>query len=176
MPKEVTRPTTDRVREALFSILGQRVVDARVLDLFAGSGALGIEALSRGALEAIFVEYRAAACAVIESNLARTGLEGGSVLCTEVDAFFKRRGGHSWSLVFADPPYRKGGKGVGDPDPAADLLRVARLRERVEEGWLLVLESASEAGELETGSLWTLADERVYGGTRISLLSPAEFS
>src|SRR3990170_6777124 len=70
-----TRPITDRVKETLFAILGDRVPDARVLDLYAGSGAIGIEALSRGALHATFVERGRDALAALGANLARTGLD-----------------------------------------------------------------------------------------------------
>ncbi len=78
VPQAVTRPTMDRTRQALFSMLGDIVVGARVLDLFAGSGALGLEALSRGAAHAVFVEHHRAAAQVIRENLA-AGREGGKV-------------------------------------------------------------------------------------------------
>ena len=101
-----TRPTSDRVREALFSILGD-VSEARVLDLFAGSGALAIEALSRGAAEATLVDSSAAAVAAIRRNLDRLGIEA-SVRRAKALAFLERaRGsGADYDLVFLDPPYR----------------------------------------------------------------------
>ena len=76
VPKTGLRPTMDRVKAAIFSSLGERVVGARVLDLFAGTGALGIEALSRGAASVMLVESDRAAVAAIEQNLAQTGLTG----------------------------------------------------------------------------------------------------
>lgn len=104
---EQTRPTSDRVREALFSMLGSEVVDARVLDLFAGSGALGIEALSRGAATATFVDSSAAAIAAIRRNLESLRLEGEVVrrqaLATLRSAPLAAR---EYDLVFLDPPYR----------------------------------------------------------------------
>lgn len=101
-----TRPTSDRVREALFSILAS-VDGARVLDLFAGSGALGIEALSRGAAEAVFVDSAQAAVAAVRHNLEQLGLRGEvlrmpalrALACTPVL-------GREYDLVFLDPPYR----------------------------------------------------------------------
>jgi 16S rRNA (guanine966-N2)-methyltransferase len=106
-----TRPTSDRVREAVFSILAA-VEGARVLDLFAGSGALGIEALSRGAATATFVDSSPAAVAVLRENLARLGLEAQAevlrrpalraLACTPVV-------GAQYDLVFLDPPYRLAG-------------------------------------------------------------------
>jgi 16S rRNA (guanine966-N2)-methyltransferase len=102
-----TRPTSDRVREALFSILGERVAGARVLDLFAGSGALGIEALSRGAAEATFVDSSPAAVKAVRANLEALGAEAD---VRRADAHVFLRGasgaGRHYDLVFLDPPYR----------------------------------------------------------------------
>jgi 16S rRNA (guanine966-N2)-methyltransferase len=101
-----TRPTADRVREALFSILGD-VHGARVLDLFAGSGALAIEALSRGAAMATLVDSSAASVAAIRRNLGELELEA-EVRRQSVRSFLDaaRRGGRQYDLAFADPPYR----------------------------------------------------------------------
>lgn len=103
-----TRPVTDRVKETLFAILGERVPDARVLDLYAGSGALGIEALSRGATHATFVERGRVALAAIRQNLERTGLAAAaSVHGAEVDRFLVGQPGGSYDLAFLDPPYEE---------------------------------------------------------------------
>lgn len=104
-----TRPTSDRVREAVFSILGERVRGARVLDLFAGSGALGIEALSRGAARATFVDHAAPAIAAIRANLRRLGLcDRATVLQRDVLRALGRASEctDQYDLVFIDPPYR----------------------------------------------------------------------
>lgn len=101
-----TRPITDRVKETLFAILGERVPDARVLDLYAGSGAIGIEALSRGAACADFVEHGRSALEAIRANLAKTRLEGDArVHATDVDRFLAGPEGGPWDLVLLDPPY-----------------------------------------------------------------------
>ena len=99
-----TRPITDRVKETLFGILGDRVPEARVLDLYAGSGAIGIEALSRGAEHADFVERDRAALAALRANLERTRLEGASVHEIDVERFLVGAEG-TWDLVTLDPPY-----------------------------------------------------------------------
>ncbi len=100
-----TRPITDRVKETLFAILADRVPDARVLDLYAGSGAIGIEALSRGAASVDFVERDRAALTALRRNLERTRLgEGGVVHALDVERFLATDGG-PWDLAFLDPPY-----------------------------------------------------------------------
>src|SRR5512133_3196522 len=84
VPPAVARPTTDFVRQAIFSILGERVENARALDLFAGSGAIGLEALSRGAASCVFVDEHRQAAAVISENLAKSRLDGGRAVKAEV--------------------------------------------------------------------------------------------
>jgi 16S rRNA (guanine966-N2)-methyltransferase len=100
-----TRPITDRVKETLFGILGDRVPGARVLDLYAGSGAIGIEALSRGATHATFVERAPSALAALRTNLERTRLgDPARIEPRDVEAFLRDADG-PWELVFLDPPY-----------------------------------------------------------------------
>ena len=106
---EATRPTADRIKESLFNILGRRVEAAHVLDLFAGTGALGLEALSRGAASALFVDERTAS--LIEENAAKTRLlERAEIVCADVLRILTRLGGagRSFDLIFCDPPYRQG--------------------------------------------------------------------
>ncbi|MDH7479654.1 MAG: 16S rRNA (guanine(966)-N(2))-methyltransferase RsmD [Syntrophomonadaceae bacterium] len=110
-PGQRTRPTADRVKEALFNILAPYLSDRRVLDLFAGSGALGIEALSRGAGRAVFVEKDAAALRALRANLASTGMvERAEVLPLDVSIAIKnlQDRDEKFDLVFLDPPYRQG--------------------------------------------------------------------
>ena len=100
-----TRPTADRVKEALFSIIQFDLPGARVLDLFAGTGQLGIEALSRDAKEAVFVDEREDACALVRENLKRTRLEGqGRVLRSDYQAYLSRCR-ERFDIIFLDPPY-----------------------------------------------------------------------
>src|SRR6266550_3188827 len=105
-----TRPTGDRVREAAFNLIGPgRVEDATVLDLFAGSGAMGLEALSRGAAHATFVESDREACRAINRNLDKLGLDDATVLCQDALTALRadERAGTRYDLVLLDPPYRR---------------------------------------------------------------------
>ena len=104
----LTRPTSDRVKEALFSILTLQVPGARVLDLYAGSGQIGIEAVSRGALSAVLVDNDRASLACMQANVSRSGLEGLHIQAGDVFRVLKSlaREGRDFDLVFLDPPYR----------------------------------------------------------------------
>ena len=157
-----TRPTSDRVREALFSILGDRVQDARVLDLFAGSGALGLEALSRGAAEVTFVDSAAAAVAAVKANLAALGGEA-EVHRSDGLRFLRGAPGKArhYDLVLLDPPYRL----------------AARLGRELSEALPGVLAPAalvvSESDRRAPLPLdLPLRDERRYGDTLIRIHDP----
>jgi 16S rRNA (guanine966-N2)-methyltransferase len=150
-----TRPTADRVREALFSILGD-VEGARVLDLYAGSGALGIEALSRGAESAVFVDRDAQAVAAIERNLAAVGA-GARVAKQDVGRFLGRVEGQ-YDLVFCDPPYDFASRLAG--------TLAERLPGVTPPGARIVTES-DKRNPLELP--FPLVTERDYGDTRIAI-------
>ena len=157
-----TRPTADRVREALFSMLGD-VSGARVLDLYAGSGALGIEALSRGALSALFVESDPRAVTVIRRNLAQLGAEG-EVRRQDVVRFLRADRSErpasptAFDLVFCDPPYDLA------PSPAPALAE--HLPAITSEHARIVTES-DKRRPLELPL--PLLRERTYGDTRIAI-------
>lgn len=163
-----TRPTGDRAREAIFNILAHAPWSAgiegrRVLDLFAGSGALGLEAMSRGAAFALFVETEAAARGTIRDNIEALGLFGATRIHRRdaTDLGLKPAGlGDPFDLVFLDPPYHKG---LGEK-------ALARLREG---GWisddaLIVFECASD--ETPDVSVFTVLDERAYGAAKVLFL------
>ncbi len=168
VPSHVTRPTTDFVRQAVFSILGETVCGARVLDLFAGSGALGLEALSRGAESCVFVDNHRQAADTISRNLESTGLKGGRVLREDAGAFLSRDR-CQYDLVFADPPYRKH---TGDPDPLAGLLAGSALAARLAPGGWFVAETASSHPSPAAPG-WDLRDRREYGGSAVLLYARA---
>jgi 16S rRNA (guanine966-N2)-methyltransferase len=149
-----TRPTSDRVRENAFNLIGP-VDDGDVLDLFAGSGAMGLEALSRGAASATFVESDREACRTINANLDKLNLKG-SVLCQDVlRAVTSER--RTYDLVLCDPPY--------DYDHAKLVPRLARL---VSEDGVLVYESSGRQDPPEVPGL-ELRTSRRYGSARLTL-------
>lgn len=157
------RPTADRVREAVFNILGPVILGARVLDLFAGAGALGIEALSRGAGDAVFVENHRISLQILCRNLILCGLDQvSSVLPLSVArALLKLAGqGRYFDLVFLDPPY---GRGMA----AATLMQLATTGIVAPTGRVIVEHSRQEDLE-ETYRSLVYMDQRRYGGTLIS--------
>jgi len=160
------RPTAARVRAAVFNILGPKVAGARVLDLFAGAGTLGIEALSRGAREAVFVERAARHAALIRANLERLGLSGrGRVVCAEAGRFLARPGplAGPYDLVFVDPPYGAGA--LGSVLPAlcgADILFPSGT---------VVVEHGTDAPPA-AGPTWRVGRTYTYGKTAITLVLP----
>jgi 16S rRNA (guanine966-N2)-methyltransferase len=171
VPPRLTRPSTDRLREALFSILAARLDGSVVLDLFAGSGALGIEALSRGAARARFVDSSWKAASVIRENLlkARLPAEGAVSQGDVFDLLGTLRG--PFDLIFADPPYA----GTAERDLASRLLEEPHLPGLLSDGGLLILEV--EAGrEPPQSPLWELGNRRAYGGSAILFYALREVS
>ncbi len=166
VPSAVARPTTDYVRQAIFSILGETVFDARVLDLFCGSGALGLEALSRGATSCIFVDEHRHAISATEANLAKSKLEGGRAVKT--DAFtYLTRDPASYDLIFADPPYWKG---YGDTDYVKKLLELPALPERLAKSGHFVVEISSAQSTPDSPVL-TLLERRDYGSSTVLIFA-----
>jgi len=165
-PPEVgVRPTSDRVREALFGQLGA-LEDAHVLDLYAGTGALGIEALSRGASAAIFVERSPASRGVLKDNLERLGLRARSQIVRGDALAVVRRLGRSaerFDLVLADPPYAS--------DVSPELLTALLTAAIVAPRGTVVIES-SRRHPVRPVPGWRVISERRYGDTLVTRLEP----
>jgi 16S rRNA (guanine966-N2)-methyltransferase len=162
------RPTSDRVREAIFNLLeggrlGEVVEGARVLDLFAGTGALALEALSRGAAEAVLVENGRKAQRLIRDNIARARREAQARLLAADATELPAHGGAPFTLVFLDPPY---GKGLGQ-----QAIGAALQGGWLAEGAVVVWE---EAGPMMPLPGTALIDRRSYGGTTVTLLRVGE--
>jgi 16S rRNA (guanine966-N2)-methyltransferase len=163
VPPTGTRPTSDRVREAVFSSLDARVelAGAHVLDLYAGSGALGLEALSRGAASALFVESNAKAAKLISRNMAAVGLRGGAVRTTPVAALLARPAERGFDVIFLDPPYA-----LPDAEVAANIAACAAG------GWaapeaLFVVERSARSPLTQWPEGVEDAGSRAYGETRV---------
>lgn len=166
---EKIRPTTDRVREAVFNILADRVAGARVLDLFAGTGAFGIEALSRGAREAVLVERSRVFATAIAENLEHTHLADRARLIT-ADAFAfpgALPAGEPFDIIFLDPPYRM--SMTCEPGSRlADLAKNITSHRALAPGGIVLLEHSSGADLPDRFGRATLSDRRRYGATAVS--------
>ena len=162
------RPTSDRVRESIFNLLinggyGDPVTGARVLDLFAGTGALGLEALSRGAETAVFVDDGAKALALLRENITKMRAEGETRIVRQNATRLPPNAEAPFSLVFLDPPY---GKGMGE-----EALASAQKGGWLAPGATVVWEEGA-APNVPEG--FALVDQRRYGDTIVSLLAAPE--
>ena len=157
-----TRPTTDKVKGAIFNVLADLAADAKVLDAFAGSGALGIEALSRGAAHVDFFDKDRQAIAVIKDNLTRAKMtEFAAVRTGQVEKIIASdaAGFSGYNLVFLDPPYNKGFIGSIEPILLADGV--------LSDDVVVVLETNSKDQELFQSDLWECYKTSVYGDTAV---------
>jgi 16S rRNA (guanine966-N2)-methyltransferase len=167
VPKCAVRPTMDRVKAAIFSSLGDAIIGARVLDLFAGSGALGIEALSRGAVLGVFVEDQRQTAEFIDQNLTNTKLKG-RVRNQDVFDFLRQASNvDKFRIIFADPPYEKSEQGESYTEK---LLKNEMLPQLLEPGGIFVLEK--RPGEaLPDMQFWHVVRQKAYGATEVLFLS-----
>jgi 16S rRNA (guanine966-N2)-methyltransferase len=165
VPPRGTRPTTDRVRESLFNIVTARrdLSGLAVLDLYAGSGALGLEALSRGAASALFVESDQRSAAVIARNIEALGLTGATLRRGSVAAVLAAGNPSPVDLVLGDPPY-----GIDAAEVEA-VLATLTTHGWVREGTVVVIERAVGGPGLNWPAGWSLWPPRVYGDTRLEL-------
>jgi len=159
------RPTADRVREALFNILGSRTVDAHVLDLFAGTGALGIEALSRGAKLAVFVEHAAPALQVIQKNILSCRLASRAKVVRldvrhNLSSLLSYR--RIFDLIFIDPPYRRDMIGT-------TLVQLAQSDLPSADGLIVVEHDPAEI--VDPPPAFDIIDQRRYGQTQLTFLT-----
>jgi len=167
-PTSLLRPTMDRVRAAIFSILGERVPYACVLDLFAGTGAMGIEALSRGAADATLIDHHSSCIEAIKNNLITTRLRA-QVEQMDALAYLTRiSGAFAFDLIFADPPYAdEQGNNL-----ASSLLQTPCLLHAMKPEALLILECDRKQFLPGLVGLEVLVD-RAYGTTRVLIMKKA---
>ncbi len=156
------RPSLGRVRETLFNWLRAEIADCRCLDLYAGSGALGFEALSRGAAEVTFVDRDPKVIKALQANAARLNA-GGCIIVRSSARKFLARADRPWDIVFLDPPFAE-----GDLAPTLDVLREKKL---VSQSGLVYFETSRRMQAELPG--WTLVKESTVGESRFGLLAPA---
>ncbi len=156
-----TRPTTDRVKEAVFNIVMPHVREATVLDLFAGSGALGIEALSRGAVHSTFVENSRAAAEIIRQNLENTKFTANATLIERDALAFLSATQEKYTLIFLDPPY--------DGGFYAPVLSLIAGKALLQPDGVLVLEKRADM-DIPLSSGLEILKERKYGKTEVLIL------
>ena len=167
---ESLRPTMDMVKNAIFNVLGESVEGTSVLDLFAGVGGLGIEALSRGAVSCVFVESDRRACDAIRRNLEKTRLEGGDVICADALRWLEQRAGDAaFDLILADPPYAKY---ADDRNFTPELIASPALRRALKPGGIFLIEHLPNA-DLHLPPEWESVRRKRYGATEVSFLKPA---
>lgn len=159
-----TRPMMDRPKEAIFSALGDRVVGARVLDLYAGTGSLGLEALSRGAAAAEFVEWSREARAALRDNIAAVGL-GGEIVPARVEEHLLRPGPEV-DLAFVDPPYAL-------PLPSVEQV-LALLCRRLGRDAVVIVHRRAGSGEVAAPDGLEVEWRRRYGDAEITRLTRRE--
>jgi 16S rRNA (guanine966-N2)-methyltransferase len=167
VPRKNTRPTMDMVRQAMFSMLGTSIQDARVLDLFAGSGALGLESLSRGARSAILVDQSREACSVMQENIFSTKLTVATV--KQADALsalgeLARTHPGQFDIIFADAPYAHT---KDDKDWTTTLLSSPHLRTVLAPSGMVNIECMASRLSLPMVPGWSLVKDRIYGSTRV---------
>jgi 16S rRNA (guanine966-N2)-methyltransferase len=159
---DTVRPTKDRIREAIFNVIAEAIPDANVLDLFAGSGAFGLEALSREAQKAVFIEKDPRCAKVIGKNIATLGVEGRSeVITSDVSAWLEKEGGKkAFDIVFADPPYNIG--------MARNILNMINRYDILNHSGILVIEHHGQEALPAAEGAFTLLKCKTYADISVS--------
>ena len=157
------RPTSERIRETLFNWLAPHIDGASCLDLFAGTGALGLEALSRGAAGTVFVEKSAVAARVLKSNVEMLGATGATVCEADAFEYLRQAPVRSFDIVFLDPPFAA--------DMLEDLCRLIDERQVLAEGARVYLENDVATDEAVLPAGWELLKSKVAGQVRYTLVA-----
>lgn len=171
VPKKGVRPTKDRVRESLFAMLSDNLRDARVLDIFAGSGSLGLEAVSRGAKEVCWVERDRRTFQTLKQNVNLLTADQACTcrcVCNEALRFIKAASPDSYSLVFADPPY-----GDNIEDLLENILSALDKSGCIAQGGMVIYEMGSSK-QVKLSSPWRVLRDKKWGETRVLIIAREE--
>ena len=164
VPKRGTRPTSDKVREALFSMINNFVEDAHCLDLFAGSGSLGLEALSRGAESCVFVDIGRESCTAIKKNLEKAKFQNGIIKKQRTNSYLQYCS-ELFDVIFADPPYDFS----DNMNNLEELFFSNRFYKLLRIDGLFILETRISESGIPSSNELALKDVRVYGDTQLNL-------
>ncbi len=159
-----TRPTSDKVKESIFNIIATEIIDSNVLDVFAGTGSLGIEALSRGAKKAVFIDKSMDSCDIIRENLAHTKLaDRAEIYSKDYKSGIERlyRNGYKFDLIFLDPPYNK--------NFIQNTLKLVTKNDIISDDGIIVVEHSHSDGLPESCGKLKAVDTRKYGDTMITI-------
>lgn len=157
------RPTSERIRETLFNWLTPVISESRCLDLFAGTGALGLEALSRGAKSAVFVENSARAAAVLQHGIAKLGAENATLIRTDAFNFVRTYAEEPFDIVFVDPPFAS--------DSVPELCRLLSESRALDRQARVYIEQDRKQPQPELPAGWSLAKNKTAGNVRYALLT-----
>lgn len=163
-----TRPTTDRIKETLFNIIAPDLMECRFLDLFSGTGAIGIEALSRGAEKAVFVDYSSESRKIIEYNLSHTKLiEKAKVYTEKVSVIIEKlaKENQKFDIIFMDPPYKKG--------LAEETLNLIKEKNILSQDGYIIVEHET-SGELIVPKEFEIFKEKIYKKTTMTFIERME--
>lgn len=161
---EQTRPTTDRVKEAMFSMIQMHIRHSKALDLFCGSGALGIELLSRGAKHVDFVDHNPSLSAVLNENLSKTRLDkNASVVFTDVYQFLSKQGPESYDIIVMDPPYVQG--------HVLKALKLIEAHQLLSDDGIVLIEHQEDDSDMTSiSSYFNILKAKKYGKIGVTLL------
>ncbi len=173
VPKNNVRPTTDMVREAMFSMIAHKIQDASFLDMFAGSGVVGFEAYSRGAREIYGIESSGTALKTLKFNLDTLKIENYHIISSDITTALKRGFNCKFDIIFADPPYwweqeqielKTGRINAGN---CGEVPRLVKEGNCIMPDGLLIVERAARDLPAETDG-WNIIDHRIYGGSSLT--------
>ncbi|MCR8612994.1 MAG: 16S rRNA (guanine(966)-N(2))-methyltransferase RsmD [Mycoplasma sp.] len=162
-PAEIARPTIDRIRESIFSILHNKVEGALVVDLFSGSGSMGIEAISRGATKGYFIDINPKSIKIINENVSELGITNCEIFRGSYETFLRTKRGSKFDLFFLDPPF-------DESELYFDALKKIEENDLLKQNGLIIIEKSVNTS-ISIPKSFTIQREKTYGTIHILILS-----